>query len=254
MSLERVYNQIILERINSSPAPIQKKISDLKEYIKTKKDILFLTTSNRKESQNDGDKPKSTLFAYHLRDQFPDKNIRIIEVPELNILPCVGNVSTKDGNTCGLKGAVLKDKEKNPTGYHRCWVSYGNKEDELWKISKELFESDCVIFFASVRWGQANGIYQKLIERLDWIENRHTTLGESNIVKDIDAGFIVIGHNWNGNVVVETQQKVLNFFGFKTPKPLFFNWQYTTNALDESKEGYKQDPKVFEKVFDVEIP
>jgi multimeric flavodoxin WrbA len=252
MSLEQAYNQIILERINSSPAPIQKKISDLKEYLNTKENILFLTTSNRRPGQ-DEERPKSTLFAYHLKDEFPSKNIRIIEVPDLNILPCVGNVSTKDGNSCGLKGALLEDKDKNPSGYHRCWVSYGNKDDELWKISKELFKSDCVVFFSSIRWGQTNAIYQKLIERLNWIENRHTTLSEANVVKDIDVGFIGLGHNWNGKVVVETQQQVLKFFGFKTPNQLFFNWQYTTDAYDESKEGYKQDPKVFEKVFKVEI-
>jgi multimeric flavodoxin WrbA len=252
MNLEDIYNQVILEKINASPAPIQKKIKDLKSYLQTKKNILFLTTSNRRPGKED-DKPKSTQFAYHLRNELKDKNVKIIEVPELNILPCTGNVSSLEGNTCGLKDAALKDKDKNPSGYHRCWVSWGNKDDELWKITKELFESDCVIFFSSVRWGQANGIYQKLIERLNWLENRHTTLGESNIIKDIDAGFIVIGHNWNGNVVVETQQKVLNFYGFKTPRELFFNWQYTTNALDESKQGYKDDPKVFEKVFDIKL-
>ena len=210
MNLEQIYNQLILEKINASPAPIQKKIQALKDHLNNKKNILFLTTSNRSHKNKD-DKAKSTQFAYYLRDELKDKSIKIIDVPELNILTCSGNVSSLDGNTCGLKDAALKDKEKNPTGHHRCWVSWGNKDDELWKISKELFESDCIIFFASVRWGQANGIYQKLIERLNWLENRHTTLGESNIIKDIDAGFIVIGHNWNGNVVVETQQKVLNF-------------------------------------------
>lgn len=252
MNLEQIYSNLIIEKINSSPAPIQKKIKDLKEYLKTKNNILFLTTSNRRPDKKD-DKPKSTQFAYHLKNELSDKNIKIIEVPELNILPCVGNVSSLEGNVCGQKAALLKDKDKNPSGHHRCWVSWGNEDDELWKITKELFESDCVIFFASVRWGQANGIYQKLIERLDWLENRHTTLGESNIIKDIDAGFIVIGHNWNGNVVVETQQKVLNFFGFKTPKELFFNWQYTTNALDETQTGYEREPEVFEKVFGIEL-
>lgn len=252
MNLEQVYIDLITEKVNSSPVPVQRKIKNLIEYLKTKKNILFLTTSNRRPDKKD-DKPKTTQFAYHLRNELPDKSIKIIEVPELNILPCTGNVSSLDGNTCGLKDSVLKDKTKNPSGQHRCWVSFGNKEDELWKVSKELFESDCVIFFASVRWGQANGIYQKLIERLNWLENRHTTLGESNIIKDIDAGFIAIGHNWNGSVVVNTQQKVLNFFGFKTPKELFFNWQYTTDALDETQQGYKKDPEVFENVFNIEL-
>jgi len=119
----------------------------------------------------------------------------------------------------------------------------------LWKISKSLFESDCVIFFASIRWGQANSVYQKLIERLTWIENRQSTLGEKNLLENVDTGFVGIGHNWNDQVVVDTQKKVLEFFGFNAPDVLSFCWQYTTNATDESKEGYKKDPKTFEDVF-----
>jgi hypothetical protein len=56
--------------------------------------------------------------------------------------------------------------------------------------------------------------YQNLIERLNWIENRHTTLGESNIVKDIETGFICVGQNWNGETVTETQMEVhIDFMG-----------------------------------------
>lgn len=243
---------MITERVNSSPAPVQRNITNLKNYLKTKENILFLTTSNRWEGHED-DKPKSTLFAYHLRNEIPEKNIKLIEVPLLTIYCCEGNVSSRYGNHCGTKDAVLRDKEKNPSGQHRCWASINNKNDELWKISKPLLESDCVVFFASVRWGQANSIYQKLIERLTWLENRHSTLGEKNILENIDAGFIGIGHNWNDQTVVDTQKQVLKFFGFNTPDSLSMCWQYTTNAKDESKEGYKQDPKAFEKVFDFKL-
>jgi hypothetical protein len=116
-----------------------------------------------------------------------------------------------------------------------------------------LFESDCVVFFASIRWGQANSVYQKLIERLTWIENRHSTLGEKNLLEHVDTGFVGIGHNWNDQTVVDTQKQVLKFFGFKVPDALSFCWQYTTNAKDESKDGYKEDPKAFEKVFDFKL-
>jgi multimeric flavodoxin WrbA len=161
----------------------------------------------------------------------------------------VGNVSTADGNHCGVKEALLKNKEKNPSGYHRCWVSYSHKDDELWKITKPLFESTAVIFFMSIRWGQANAFYQKLIERLDWIENRHTTLKESNIVKNIKAGTIAVGQQWNGKEVVDTQKKVLEFYGFKVPKELSWNWQYSDNPYLETKESYINAINVFDRVF-----
>jgi multimeric flavodoxin WrbA len=252
VNLDQIYTQVILEKINSSPAPVQRAIHQFKEYLETKNNILFLTTSNRWEGHKD-DKPKSTLLAHHLRSELNEKNIKLIEVPQLTIHCCEGNVSSRFGNHCGTKDAVLKDKDKNPSGQHRCWASINNKNDELWKISKPLLESDCVVFFASIRWGQANSIYQKLIERLTWLENRHTTLGEKNILDKIDAGFVGIGHNWNDQTVVDTQKEVFKFFGFNVPDALSFCWQYTTNSHDETKDHYKEDPKVFEKVFDFKL-
>jgi multimeric flavodoxin WrbA len=162
-------------------------------------------------------------------------------------------VSRMEGNNCGVKDSELKDKEKNPTGNHRCWASINNKDDELWKISKELFEADAVVFFVSVRWGQTNSVYQTLIERLNWIENRHTTLEEDNIVKGKVAGIVVVGQNWNGTQVLDTQKKVLEFYGFEVPDELTFNWQYTDDALDETQKSYKAAPKAFEKAFDMKL-
>jgi hypothetical protein len=152
-----------------------------------------------------------------------------------------------------VKDAVLKDKEKNPSGHHRCWASLNNKNDELWKITKPLFESDCVVFFGSIRWGQTNSVYQKIIERLCWIENRHTTLNEENIVSKIDTGCIFTGHNFNGANVVDLQKQILKFYGFKTPDQLFWNRQWTNDASDESQDGYKQDAKDFSKIVKVTL-
>ena len=221
------------------------------DYLRSKNKILLLTTSNR-WSQHKEDVPKSSQLAIKIQELLGKEKVTIIDTTKLQILPCEGNVSSNKehgGNHCGTKESVLKDKEKNPTGYHRCWCSINNKNDELWKISKELFESDTVVFFASIRWGQANSFYQKLIERLDWLENRHTTLGESNILKDKDAGFIAVGQNWNGSSVVNIQKQVLEFYGFKTPTELFWNWQFTNDSNDESLRSYNKAPVVFDDTF-----
>jgi multimeric flavodoxin WrbA len=216
------------------------------DYLKTKKKVLFLTTSNRWDG--DKEQPKSTQLAYDLANEIGD-TVTILEIPKLNIFPCEGNVSTLRGNSCGLKDSVLKDKDKNPTGYHRCWASINNPTDELWKVSKELFESDAVLFFISVRWGQANSIYQKLIERLNWIENMHTTLGEENEVKNIEAGCVVIGQNWRTLDVLNVQKEVYRFYGFQTPDVLSFNWQYTQDVNDETAQSYIEAPYSFQEEF-----
>lgn len=241
------YLKLFEDIVNTNnPDIYQEKLNNAIEYLKKKEKVLFLTTSNRWEG--DKEKPKSTILAEFIKSKVGDK-VEIIDVTKLNIYICEGNVSKSDGNNCGVKDSVLKDKEKNPTGNHRCWCSINNKDDELWKISKPLFEADVVVFFVSVRWGQTNSVYQKLIERLDWIENRHTTLKEDNIVENIDAGIIAIGQNWNGETVIDTQKQVLDFYGFKVPEELSFNWQYTKDKMDESQESYKKALSTFKKVF-----
>ena len=231
---------------------ISDQIQELIEYLSDKKKVLFLTTSNRWEESKEI--PKSTLLAMDIKSKLEDKtDVTLLEIPKLKIYPCEGNVSGADGNNCGIKGSVLKDEDKNPSGYHRCWASINNKDDELWKVSKELFESDAVIFFISVRWGQANSFYQKLIERLNWIENRHTTLGEENIISDIDAGCVIIGQNWNGEQILETQKQVYEFYGFNVPDEISLYWQYTQDSNDETQESYKDAPKLFGREFEISI-
>jgi multimeric flavodoxin WrbA len=222
-------------------------LKKLYNYLKKQKDkkIVFLTTSNRWEGEKE--LPKSSIVADELCKRLD--NCQIIDVAKLKIFSCEGNVSNKKGNGCGVKDAKLDDDKKNPTGHIRCWASLNNKSDEMYKVANAIFEADVVIFFGSIRWGKMNAVYTQIIERLTWLENRHTNLGESNLIKDKEAGIIAIGHNWNGEEAVDLEKQVLSFFGFKTPDVLTFNWQWTKDKNDESKSGYKQDFPDFLKEF-----
>jgi multimeric flavodoxin WrbA len=226
-----------------------KELNNLYKYLdkqKGKKKILFLTTSNR--WSGDKELPKSSMIADELVKKLGTGEI--INISKLKIFPCEGNVSTKRGNTCGLKDALLNDKEKNPTGNIRCWASLNNKSDEMYKVANSIFESDIIIFFGSIRWGKMNAIYTTLIERLTWLENRHSTLGESNLLKNKEVGVVATGHNWNGKETIKLEKEVLSFFGFKTPEVLSFNWQWTENKNDESKKGYLESFGDFLKEMD----
>ena len=225
-------------------------LKKLYNYLKKNKNkkVLFLTTSNRWEGDNE--LPKSSIIADELIKKLGSDRVQLINVAKLKIYPCEGNVSTKRGNTCGLKEAKLDDKEKNPTGHIRCWASLNNKSDEMYKVANAIFDADIVIFFGSIRWGKMNSIYGELVERLTWLDNRHTTLGESNLLKDKEVGVIATGHNWNGEEAVKLEKQVLSFFGFKTPDVLSFNWQWTKDKNDESKKGYLEDFGDFLREFD----
>ncbi len=229
----------------------QSDIKKLFNYLKKKDSegskIIFFTTSNRWEGHDE--LPKSSMMAKELSDKLT--NCEIIDISKLKIFPCEGNVSAHGGNNCGVKSALLKGDKKNPHKFIRCWASINNPTDEMYVVANKIYESDIIIFFGSVRWGKMNSIYTNLIERLTWIENRHTSLGESNLIKDKEAGVIAMGHNWNGQNVVELEKDVLKYFGFKTPKELSFNRQWIGNPSDETLSGYKKDFKDFVKELDV---
>jgi|TARA_R110000868_G_scaffold45075_1_gene149961 multimeric flavodoxin WrbA len=245
---------ILLEEANIVPdTKFKKQLEKAVKYLNTKGKVLLITTSNRvKESSKDGqDRPKSTRIAEVIQRSLGAHRCTLVDVSKLKIYNCEGNVSSKDGNNCGVRAAKLQDKEKNPSGNLRCWASYNNEDDELWKVVTPLLESHVVVFLGSIRWGQANAYYQKLIERLDWIENRHTTLGEKNVVEGIESGFIFIGQNWNGANVVKIQKQVHEFYGFKPADELYFNWQYTDDENDESKDSYKDAAKALDNIIDI---
>jgi multimeric flavodoxin WrbA len=220
------------------------------------KKVTFVTTSNRGSYvSKKGESPKSTQLAYHFAQKLKERGVKVelFDGSALKIYNCLGCVSEVNGNHCGSKDSELKDKDKNPNGLLRCWASHDYEDDELWKISKSMYESQAIIFFGSQRWGNVNAIYQKIIERLDWIESLHTTLGEKNSVADIYAGMILLGQNWRVAETLEVQKQVLDFFGFKTSDDLFLGWQYTRDVYDESQESYKNAPATFEQSWNVPV-
>lgn len=231
----------------------KKQLEKAVKYLNTKEQILLITTSNRwiKHELQEGDIPKSTRIAQVIQRSLGAHKCTIVDASKLKIYECEGNVSSKDGNSCGVRGAKLEDEKKNPSGHLRCWASYNNEDDELWKVVTPLLEADTVIFLGSIRWGQANAIYQRLIERLDWLENRWTTLKESNIIRDIESGFVFLGQNWNGTNVVKTQKQVHTYYGFKPVDLLYFNWQFTEDADDESKDSYKEAAHALDDIIDI---
>jgi hypothetical protein len=226
-------------------------ISTIKELRKYKK-VLLLTCSNRGQEVAETQIPKSTILAKVIHNNL--KNSDLLDVTKLKIYPCEGNVSRMEGNVCGVKEALLEDEEKNPSGYHRCWASIHNPDDELWMVSKKLFESDCVVFFASVRWGSANMFYQKLIERLNWINNRYIPYGESNIIKDTGSGFIIVGQHAYGKEIVNLQHDNHEYYGFKTNKKLYWNWNAEDIKFDdETLEGYIESYPEFLEEFKINL-
>lgn len=246
--LNELFDKYNVTEKNNSTGNFKKLQKTILELDKLDK-VLLLACSNRYNwDPNNVDIPKSTILAMIIQEYLGDKAV-LIDVPELKIYPCEGNVSRKEGNSCGVKKSLLKSDTKNPTGFHRCWASLNEKDDELWKISKELFESNAVIFFTSVRWGQASMFYQKLIERLNWINNRHIPYGEPNIIEDTTSGFILVGQHKYADKICQLQYENHDYYGFNVNKNLYWYWNAENIEYDEETlQGYIESyPEFFEE-------
>jgi hypothetical protein len=111
--LQEIFDKYNVTEKNNSMGNLKKLERTIAELQKLDK-VLLLTCSNRYNwDPNDVDIPKSTILGMVINEYLNDKSV-LIDVPELNIIPCEGNVSRKDGNSCGLMKAKLKDKDKNP--------------------------------------------------------------------------------------------------------------------------------------------
>lgn len=228
------------------------EIEDVRRFIEKlseHKNVTFITTSTRSPYvEKYGETPKSSQLAEKIAEILREKGVAVdvIDAAKLKIYNCLGCVSEMHGNHCGAKESSVKDNEKNPHGHLRCWASHDFEDDELYKIANSIYSSQAVIFFGSQRWGSVNAIYQKVIERITWMENMHRTLEEKSTISDIEAGLVIIGQNWQVDQSLLTQKKVLEFFGFQAPDELFMGWQYTRDMNDESKNSYDNAPNAFE--------
>jgi multimeric flavodoxin WrbA len=235
------------------------EIEDVRRFIEKLtpcKKVTFITTSSRSPYvEKFGESPKSSQLARNLAEKLKQRDVKveIIDAAKLNIHNCLGCVSELHGNNCGVKESAVKDDVKNPHGHLRCWASHDFEDDELYKIANAIYDSQAVIFFGSQRWGSVNAIYQKVIERLDWMENMHSTLGEKSTIDNIMAGLVVIGQNWQVDQSLTTQKKVLEFFGFQVPEELYMGWQYTRDANEESPESYRDAVDTFEVAWNTPL-
>lgn len=232
---------------DGEPLNLLSKIKKTISFLKGKKTLVLGFSNRWKHPDKKRDIPKTEKIGRFIAEKIG--NSQYMDVFNLKIYPCEANISGKDGNSCGVKGSLLKDKDKNPTGYHRCWASINHKDDELWKVSKAIFESEAIVFITPVRWGQACATYQNLMERLSWIQNRHTSLEENNIISDKKAAFICIGHNWNGKNILNTQKDSIKYYGFDLAEEACWYYQWTSDPVEETLEGYKQDAVDFDKKF-----
>ena len=90
-------------------------------------------------------------------------------------------------------------------------------------ILNKIIEADIVVFATPIWWGQPSSLIQKVIERMDQVDNEYMMSGTSPLTHKV-AGIVVTGHEDGVQHVVGTLANALTWFGFTLPPEMAAYW------------------------------
>lgn len=168
---------------------------------------------------------------FRIKERNPQAVIRTINANDLHI---VQNLS------CYANGK--RDCANPESGPYRCWAHYESVKnpkkyggvDQMPAIYDALAWADTVLFATSTRWGSHSALMQKIIERMDTLENRGASWGEPYPMEGKRCGVIVAGLHWKSLAVAAHLQEVFRWFHFQVPTENgAFVWQRTNDPYFE---------------------
>lgn len=195
--------------------------------------ILIVSTTTHK------DKSTSKMVLSLLSDLLnKNHDVDFIDANDLHIVPNLSCYSD-GGKNCASKDA----------GKYRCWaykLSHENPEeykgkDEMNIIYDALDWCDLVMWGTSVRWGSHSALMQKIIERMNTLENQQTVHGEKNPLEGKKCGVIVTGQHYKAQSVADHLITQFGWFGFDTDPSYTFTWQKSQD-IHQEQEDDNNDP------------
>jgi multimeric flavodoxin WrbA len=154
---------------------------------------------------------------------------------ELNVL--VLNASLKHGpetsNTEELTQLVLDNMKEHkisseiirladqniPVG-----VGYKESEDDDWPgIVAKLKAADIVIFATPIWWGSRSSLMQRIIERMDALDEEYIAGGRSALLNKV-AGIVITGSEDGAQATLGSIMEVLTFMNFTLPPECCAYW------------------------------
>lgn len=95
--------------------------------------------------------------------------------------------------------------------------------DDWGGILEKIIEAQIVIFATPIWWGQPSSLMQKIIERLDQVDNEYMATGRSPLMHKV-AGIVVTGHEDGVQHVIGTLANALTWYGFALPPEMAVYW------------------------------
>ena len=179
------------------------------------------------------DPAKSTSWAMggavvdEIKRRHPRSTVRLINANDLHI---VQNLS------CYSNGK--RNCADPASGPYRCWAHFDSVEnpkkyggvDQMPAIYDGIKWANTVVFTSSTRWGSHSALAQKVIERMDTLENRHASYGEPNFFAGKTLGVVMGGLHWKTGRAATQLGEVFAEMGFTVNLPHgVLAWQRSRN-------------------------
>ncbi len=201
--------------------------------------ILIISTTTHQ------DKSTSKMVLSHLSDFLNKKHdVDFVDANDLHIVPNLSCYSDGKMN-CAHPDA----------GKYRCWahkLSHDNPDDyrgkdEMNIIYDALEWADIVLWGTSVRWGSHSALMQKIIERMNTLENRQVAYGEKNPLDGKRCGVVVTGQHYETQQVSDHLITQFGWFGLDVDPSYTFTWQKSQDIHLEQEDDNNEPLKAYLK-------
>ena len=154
----------------------------------------------------------------------------------LNVL--VLNASLKRGdvssNTEEVATMVIDEMKKHATISHEIvrladkkipvGLGFRESEDDEWPgIVDQLKHADIVLFATPVWWGGRSSLMQRIIERMDSLDEEYLASGRSALLNKV-AGIVITGSEDGAQATMASIMEVLSFMNFTLPPQCCTYW------------------------------
>jgi multimeric flavodoxin WrbA len=176
--------------------------------------------------------------AQRMQDVVPGAEFRLIDASKLHI---VHNLS------CYANG--MSHCADPAAGPYRCWAQHLSAKtpakfggvDQMPVIYDGLQWADVVIFSTSTRWGSHSALCQKIIERMNNLENRAVAYGEPYPMLGKRLGVVCTGVDWRTDRAASNLLDALRWWGFATMPGMdcALYWQRSMDPYFEQPDNSK---------------
>src|SRR5215475_3440994 len=124
------------------------------------------------------------------------------------------------GTTCKIDAEVIRLSDKNlPVG-----LGFRESGDDDWPaIVEKIRSADVLIFGTPIWWGGRSSLMQRVIERLDALDEEYHASGRSDLYNKV-AGIVVTGSEDGALHTMGTIMMVLTWMGFTLPPECAAYW------------------------------